>query len=97
MQSAKGPQGELAKAVSTALETLTSQAELVKKGVQALPAQNMEGKVGRCAICIKTLHSCWGEGGGLETTLLFSLHSSYQAACTLIIMLTAYTSHLVCV
>ena len=92
MQSAKGPQGELAKAVSTALETLTSQAELVKKGVQALPAQNMEGKVGRCAICIKTLHSCWGEGGGLETTL----HSSYQAAWTLI-MLTAYTSHLVCV
>ena len=48
VQSAKGPQGELAKAVSTALETLTSQAELVKKGVQALPAQNMEGKVGRC-------------------------------------------------
>ena len=57
MQSAKGPQGELAKAVSTALETLTSQAELVKKGVQALPAQNMEGKVCKgCAICINTPH-----------------------------------------
>ena len=48
VQSAKGPQGELAKAVNTALETLTSQAELVKKGVQALPTQNMEGKVGKC-------------------------------------------------
>ena len=57
VQSAKGPQGELAKAVSTALEALTSQAELVKKGIQALPAQNLEGKVEVYvwyAICIKT-------------------------------------------
>ena len=52
VQSAKGPQGELAKAVSAALEALRSQAELVKKGIQALPAQNLEGKVGGvCAVC----------------------------------------------
>ena len=52
VQSAKRPQGELAKAVSTALEALTSQAELVKKGIRALPAQNLEGKVGSiCAVC----------------------------------------------
>ena len=53
VQSAKGPQGELAKAVSTALEALTSQAKLVKKGIHALPAQNLEGKVGGgiCAVC----------------------------------------------
>ena len=47
LQSARGPQDELAEAANTALETLTNQAELVKRGVQALPAENVEGKVGR--------------------------------------------------
>ena len=43
----RGLQNELAKAANTALETLTTQAELVKKGLQALPAENVEGKAYR--------------------------------------------------
>ena len=46
-QRARGAQDELAEAANTALETLTTQAELVKKGVEALPAENVEGKVYR--------------------------------------------------
>ena len=43
----RGPQNELVKAANTALETLTTQAELVNKGLQALPAENVEGKAYR--------------------------------------------------
>jgi len=43
----RGLQNELAQAANIALETLTTQAELVNKGLQALPAANVKGKAYR--------------------------------------------------
>ena len=46
VHSASGPQNELAQAASHALETLSSETDVVKRGIAALSPENMEGQVG---------------------------------------------------